>query len=387
VKILIGALTYPLLNGVTTSVNTTIDGFTRAGHQMAVVAPQYELGITRPEHYIVSASYSGRMLLRFFNKKERMFGAGAREEIEKIADQFQPDAFWLHTVSWSSNAFERVMFASSAAKVLTFHTLVEQYGQLYAGEVGAAIMRRRSMLVANHMDAVITPSQAIAKQLVAYGVTRPIYAIATGVSLPKDLFSRQNLIDRFRLPKDGKILLYVGRVSEEKNIEVLLKLVKELNQSAAFTLLLVGPGDIVQTQETAKRWGIEQRVICTGPLPKEDAQRCYGGADAFVFASITETQGLVIGEAMLAGLPVVALDSPIRPEVYPETTATVVKDPAQFGHLLMEILDNRQSRLRQVATAKQFVQKNFSIEGMIKKQITVFEKVLATRARTPITQN
>lgn len=378
-KILVGSLTYPLVNGVTTSINISLDGFIKAGHEVMVVGPKYSIGVSRPEHHVLPSSVPARLLLQVFNKKERMFGLGAGSQLRTLIDHFQPDAYWLHTVTWGQNAFETAMYHSDAAKVLTFHTLVEQYGQIYGGALGASILRRRSRLVANHMDAVITPSQVIAKKLIEYGVHRPIYVIPTGISLPGTLFTRQELIERFHLPKNSKILIYVGRVSAEKNIHTLLRLTQQLQKMGQFSLLLVGPGDIVATEEEADRLGIGRQVFCTGPLPKEDAQRCYGGADAFVFASQTETQGLVIGEAMLANIPVVALDSPIRPEVYPETVASVVTNEAEFARAVIDILDDRPARLKQTKAAKQFVEKNFSIEGMIAKQLAVFTKVTTGR--------
>ena len=138
----------------------------------------------------------------------------------------------------------------------------------------------------------------------------------------------------------------------------------------------MGPGDLIETKDRAKMWGIDRQVVCTGALPKEDTQKIYGAADCFVFTSQTETQGLVIGEAMMANLPVVALYSPIQPEVYPDNTAVVVHDPRQFSNSIRSIILDSPRRKLMTTQAKKFVEKNFSIEGMISKQIALFERLI-----------
>ncbi|MEK7534999.1 MAG: glycosyltransferase, partial [Patescibacteria group bacterium] len=137
-KIVIGSMTYPLANGVTTSINTSVDGFVRAGHKVAIIAPRYDdLGKVRPEHHPVTSSEIGRWFLSALHKKERFFSASsATEEIKKIVEDFRPDAYWLHTVTWAPNAFERIMQQSNKPNVLTYHTLIEDYGRAYAGEIG-----------------------------------------------------------------------------------------------------------------------------------------------------------------------------------------------------------------------------------------------------------
>ncbi|OGD64292.1 hypothetical protein A3A71_03940 [Candidatus Berkelbacteria bacterium RIFCSPLOWO2_01_FULL_50_28] len=375
-KILVGSLTYPLANGVTTSINTSVDGFVRAGHEIAIVAPRYAMGQVRPEHHPIVASPISRWFLSAMHKKERMFGAAAAGEFADLISRFEPDAFWLHTLTWSENAFERLMKRSKKARVLTYHTMVEEYGRLYAGEAGARVMAHRSKTVANAMNAVITPSKVIAKRLAAYGVKKQIYVIPTGISMPSNNFSRLELAARFHFSPASKILLYVGRVSKEKNITKLLTMCAPVLRQKTAVLLLVGPGDLDEAMADAKSLGVENQVICTGPLPKEDTQRIYGGSDAFVFASQTETQGLVIGEAMLAGTPVVALDSPIQPEVYPDSLAVVVRDENKYAVELEDALANESAKKRFAVKAKKFVEDNFSIKLMLNRQISVFEKLV-----------
>lgn len=376
-KILASSLTYPLPNGVTTSLDTSVDGFSEAGHEIRIVAPEYKMGKARKEHYPVPSSVLTRTVLSLFGKEERTFGLRAKIYIDKIAKSFQPDAYWLHTLMPVPNAFEKYMMASGKPKVLTYHTLVERYGSLYAGQIGSSLMRARSRTVANKMDVIISPSRVTEQKLRQYGVKKPIYVIPTGIEIPELLFTKEDLARKYDFALDAKVLLYVGRVSKEKNIEALLRVVKLLKgKKVNVVLLVIGPGDIEEMKKKAKKMGIGENIIFTGPLIRENAQKHYGGADAAVFSSQTETQGLTTGEAMVAGVPVVALDSPTREEFYPEDVAMVARDESDFADAILCILNNPAERQKKIEAAKRFARDTFSKKRMIERQIALFESLI-----------
>jgi len=90
----------------------------------------------------------------------------------------------------------------------------------------------------------------------------------------------------------------------------------------------------------AQKMNVADKIILTGALYAKEAQKTYGGSDIFVFTSKTETQGLVIGEAMMTGIPVVAFDSQIQPEIYPKSLSVVVKNESEFSTAVLDILKN-----------------------------------------------
>jgi len=375
-KILICSLTYPLLNGVTVSIDATVDGLVAKGDEVIVVAPRYEKGKHRPEHYPVPSSYMTKTLGSLIGKDERTFGATAFFHIQKIIKKFNPDVCWLHTLTWAPNAFELNMLKSKASKVLTYHTLVEAYGRIYRGEIGANLMKRRSRSVCNKMDVVITPSKIIEKKLRSYNVTKPIYAIPTGIEEIGKYFTKKELHKEFNIPLGSKILISVGRVCKEKNIDALLKIMKKVkDKSKDLYLLLIGPGEVDQFKSLAEKLKISDRVIFAGPISKEKVEKSYGGADAFVFASKTDTQGLVIGEAMMAEIPVIALESQIIPDVYPRKTLASVKNQSDFLDAVFDILKNTKRREKLVKNAKKFILENFSREAMTRNQRELFSKI------------
>lgn len=375
-RIVVSSLTYPLPNGVTSSINESVNGLVAAGHEVIIIAPDYNTGRVRPEHRIVSSSRFGRVWLRFFGKKERMFSLTAQLEIQDLLKEFRPDVCWLHTVSWAPNAFERQMVGR---KVLTYHTMLDVYGRLYAGPIGEQAMIVRSREVANAMDEVITPSNYMAEKLRSWGVTTPLTVVPTGITAPKKRYSHQDMCKKFSLAPDAKILLYVGRVVKEKNIGTLLRcLARVVEHEPRAVLLLIGPGDIKETKEEAATLGVSRHLVCPGQLPLEEAKACYAGSDIFLFASQSETQGLVIGEAMISRLPVVAMRSPIQPEVYPESIARVADTVPALSKATLELLNDVDQRRLLVEAAYEFTLQNFSRQTMLQKQLLVLG--VATKA-------
>lgn len=376
-KILAGSLTYPLPNGVSSSINESIDGFLEAGHQIYVVSPDYGTGKARPEHYYVPASAIGRAVTGYFGRDERTFGLGASTEIRRLIRELRPDAFWLHTLTWAPNAFERIMLKSKLPKVLTYHTMVELYGRQFAGAIGEQRMINRSVEVANAVNRIITPSHFMASRLINFGVTKPIVIIPSGIEPIRGGYTKAELAIKFHFPPNATVFIFVGRVVKEKNIDGLLKMMRlVVKTDPNVVLLLVGPGEIDEMKEEAAKLGITRNVFFTDQLSPGEARRCYKGADIFVFASQSETQGLVVGEAMSAGLPVVALDSPVRQEVYPESVAVVTKTIPKLAQAALELVHDKKRRVELSELGRDFVAEHFSKKTMIEKQVSVFEQLI-----------
>lgn len=377
IKILACSLEYPLPNGVTISLNTSITELKRMGIKTIVISPDYNIGKIRKEHYPLPPSIIVKNIGAIAGRKANTFGAGlsmfAYPQIKEIIKKFNPDIYWLNTIAWTINPFEIAMLETDKPKVVTYHTLLEDYGKIYAGEAGAIAMKLKSELICNRADAIIVPSKTIRDKLYDYGVIKPIYVIPTGISFAKRSYSKQELKERFNIPKNSKILLYVGRISKEKNIEFLLDILKRLQDKINCKLLIIGMGDIDQYKNIAKTKGVLDNTIFVGEMPKKEIERVYGACDAFVFASQTETQGIVIGEAMASGLPVVILDSKISKEVYPQSTAIIAKNKDEFITGVLNVLNNNNDIM--INNAKEFVNKNFSKEKMIKDQFEIFNSL------------
>ncbi|MGO0122109.1 glycosyltransferase family 4 protein [Desulfothermobacter acidiphilus] len=196
--------------------------------------------------------------------------------------------------------------------LFTYHTLYEAYVHYFPCLRSwlQPLTRRYTIAFANRCDLVLAPSQAIRAYLLQHGATVPVEVLPTGIRI--DDFRGGDGVAfraRFQLALEDRVLVYVGRLGEEKNLRFLLRSFALVAQEGLpVRLLLVGKGPQRQElEQLARHLGIAARVVFTGPLPPDQVKHAYAAADLFVIASLTETQGLVVGEAKAAGLPVVAV--------------------------------------------------------------------------------
>jgi glycosyltransferase involved in cell wall biosynthesis len=199
--------------------------------------------------------------------------------------------------------------------VATYHTLFEEYLHHYVPllprKITGGMARRFSRSQCNQLDAVIAPSQAMQAALRAYGINSRIEVLPTG--LPAERFQAGDgsaFRRRHGLDLNQPLLLFVGRAAHEKNIGFLLEMMLELRKLRPDTLLLIageGPAE-GSLRAQAARLGLNESVRFLGYFDRGgELQDCYSAADVFVFSSVTETQGLVLLEAMAQGVPVVAI--------------------------------------------------------------------------------
>jgi glycosyltransferase involved in cell wall biosynthesis len=197
----------------------------------------------------------------------------------------------------------------------TYHTLFAEYLQHYLPFLPhrylSFFVRRFSRRQCNALDAVVVPSTAMLELLKQYGVRVPMHVLPTGISLEQFTRGDREAFRR-KLGIDDKqpVGLFVGRVAHEKNIGFLLRMwAKALQKNPDALLLVAGDGPAMpELKEEARQLRIEHAVRFLGYLDrKTELLDCYAAADVFVFASLTETQGMVLPEAMAAGLPVIAI--------------------------------------------------------------------------------
>ncbi len=198
--------------------------------------------------------------------------------------------------------------------IFTYHTLYEQYVHYVpiSPNLTRELVVRLSRHFCNRCDLVITPTRQVKELLDNYGVLAPIEVIPTGIDL--DRFSQGDpawLRRELHLDPAEKILLFVGRLTKEKNVDFLIRAFAQTQKDHPQTrlVLVAGGPEAENLKDLVQTLGLNERVIFMGPQTGPALVNCYHGADCFVFPSVTETQGLVILEAMAAGRPVIAVDA------------------------------------------------------------------------------
>lgn len=243
--------------------------------------------------------------------------------------------------------------------VFTYHTQYERYAHYLPWDPAmiAEMAVNIATRFANSCDAVIAPSTDIEKTLRERGVDVPIRVIPTGVELERFRGGdRDWLRGKLSIPSNHKILVFVSRLAKEKNVAFLLNAFAKLSDRLGDThVVIVGDGDERATlEQQARQLNLEERIHFAGTLSGVDLISAYRGSDVFIFASTSETQGMVVLEAMAAGLPVVAVDAPgVRDVVRDGVNGFLLpeNDLDGFAAACEELLSNRalSSQFREAA--------------------------------------
>ncbi len=302
---------FPRVNGVSTSIKTFRDDLSALGHQCVLVAPEYPNQAEEPDDPDIVRIPSWRVP---FDPEDRLL---VWPRLMSWASNISPDHFdviHVQTPFTAHYAGVRLARKNRVPLVETYHTYFEHYLHHYVPALPTKLTKsfaRRLTVSQCHAAAhIISPSPQMADALRDYGVSSPITILPTG--LPPVAFvggDRKRFRSLHGIPSNRPVALFVGRVAHEKNIDFLLRMLIELRRRVPDVLLLIageGPAEH-HIAGLIQSLGAAANARMLGNMDRGQTLRdCYSAADVFVFASRTETQGLVLLEAMAQGLPVVS---------------------------------------------------------------------------------
>lgn len=338
---------FPRINGVSTSIQTFRAELERLGLRITVVAPDYPGQDTAT----AAATDTLRMPSRAvpLDPEDRLMRWQALADLERHLAHTPLDLVHVQTPFAAHYAGLRLARARNIPCVATYHTHFEEYLFHYVRFLPKAALRYAARALARHqcdaLDAVVVPSQPMAATLREYGIEAPLQVIPTG--LPESQFLPGNGV-RFRqawgIGPEREVALFVGRAAFEKNIGFLLEMIDlARRQRPRVMLVIAGEGPALPAlRRQAEALRLEDHVRFVGYLPRDGGLRdCYAAADVFTFASHTETQGLVLLEALAIGLPVLAIPALGAAEIIaPRRGALPAGDtPEAFSAQLVELLD------------------------------------------------
>jgi len=330
----------PQLNGVATSVDVWARTLEKLGHTVYIIAPRYP-GYKDARKRVIRLTS-----LKLWRQPEiRLAIYPTPKTILKIS-KLNLDI--IHGLSGGSISTLGLIVArlKKIPFVFTYYTRWNHYTHyiLEGKLVSPKMAERVSRVFCNKCDCITVPMQKIKDELVSFGVKKPITVIQSGVDLDK--FAKQNIESLSKITgiKKRKILLYVGRLSKEKSVDFLLKafqLIKIKNPRSHLVLVGDGP-DKGKLKKLSQRLHIEKNVHFTGLVNHEEINKVYKHASVFVFASQTETQGIVILEALASGLPIVAVADEVFDGVLKDKINSVLveRNEEQFAKACLAILNN-----------------------------------------------
>ncbi len=382
--LMISDVHFPRVNGVSTSIQTFQQELGNIGHDVHLVAPAYH--DDHPSTDEITRIESRQVLL---DPEDRLMKS---KKIHALTEQFrdrQFDLVHIQTPFLAHYAGIKLARELGIPCVETYHTFFEEYLYHYVPLLPKfftkGITRRFSRSQCNAVNAVIVPSTAMRNVLQKYGCESPIHISPTGIQLEK--FDNGNGL-RFRqqhgIAPDRPLLVHIGRVAHEKNIGFLLEVTARLKTTCPEILFLIcGEGPAQKPlQQQAQRMGLENNVMFVGYLNREtELLDCYCAADIFVFASRTETQGLVLLEAMALGTPVVStavmgtIDI-VKPQ---QGALEAEEDVADFAAKVTLLLNDKPRRLQMGEEGRAFAQ-TWGAPATARRLATIYQSMLRPRA-------
>ena len=349
---------FPRVNGVSTSIQTLRQALAAAGHASVLVAPEYPAAQVEAEIVRVPGWPIPR------DPEDRLMHPRALAAALDALDPADFDLVHIHTPFLAHRVGVRWARRHGLPCVETYHTLFEEYFHHYLPFLPkswlAAAARMISRKECDFVTAVIAPSSAMKNALLAYGVSSPVHVIPTGLRLA-DFADCDGAAFRERhgIAPERPVMTYVGRVAFEKNLDFLLRVTEETRRSLPDVLFVIageGPARAPLERAVAKR-GLTENVRFVGYLErKTELPACYCAADVFVFSSRTETQGLVLLEAMALGVPVVGLAEMGTKDVLKEGEGCRIApdDVVGFTRVLVPLLADRAAAHQLGAAGKRY---------------------------------
>ncbi len=375
---------FPRINGVSTSIKTFRRELAELGHDITLIAPEY------PEDH----ADDGKLIripsrFLFIDPEDRMMRRQPiRAQLSHLAAQ-DFDILHVQTPFVAHYVGLELSRALNIPRVVTYHTHFEEYLYHYLPYLPRSLMRFAARWFnrqqCNDMDAIIVPSTAMLDILRQYGINKPIEIIATGL---EDHFFKQGNGQRFRqkhgIADDRPALVHIGRLAHEKNIDFLLHMLVEVRKHVPDILLIIageGPA-LPHLQKLVAELNLQQNVKFVGYLDREtELLDCYRAGQAFVFASRTETQGLVLLEAMAQGTPVVSTSILGTRDILDNASGALVADEQthDFSQKVLSILNNQETQQQLGCDAKDYAA-TWSSRAFAQKKQVFYEKTIQQRA-------
>lgn len=377
----------PQINGVVTSIKLFSEALERLGHTVYIFAPTPRQGDDGPSIIRIPS-------VPFAFQPEMRLASIYSAHADRLVRKANLDVVHSH------DPFAIGLFGLAVAKryrlpyVHTYHTLYPEYVHyIWETRFTRAMAERLSRDFCDQCDLVLAPSTKIERALHRWGVTSTVTTLPTGVDAARfgerDEEAIADFRRRFAIPEGDRLLVFVGRLGKEKNVDALLDAMVDVHAEGA-RLVIVGNGPHrTSLEKRVHALGLEDRVTLTGYLQRGEVVAAYKTSSLLFFASKSETQGLVIAEAMAAGLPVVAVnDLAVSDAVASGVNGFLVKDsPAALAEAADRLLADDQLAARMSAASVARAE-DICIDNQARRLAELYDRALAIKGprRRPLRQ-
>ncbi|CAK0748179.1 1,2-diacylglycerol 3-alpha-glucosyltransferase [Gammaproteobacteria bacterium] len=389
--LMISDVYFPRINGVSTSIFIFRRELAQLGHEIVLIAPGYDelgeqaiKGETNNEIFRVPA----RRVI--FDPEDRLMKGRDIRQLTATLEKRNFDLVHVQTPFMAHYAGLKFARHFNLPCVASYHTFFEEYLYHYLPLVPKKLMRYMarsfSQSQCNALDALIVPSRAMVEILHGYHIKTPIRIISTGIDLA-DLRGGDGIAFRLRhsIATERPMVIYVGRVAFEKKIDFLFHVIKRTrNHLPQILLVIVGDGPArLHLERLVTRLGIQENVKFVGYLARHGELRdAYQAANAFVFSSDTETQGLVLLEAMALGVPVVSTAEMGTRDILQAGRGALVaaRNVVDFSDKLLYLLNDHNLHERLAHEGSDYA-REWSASAMAMRMAEFYIEVIKSRQR------
>lgn len=368
----------PHVGGVAGSVQQLTEDLRSGNHQVLVVAPEFpEMPADEPNVIRIPA-------IQNFNGSDFSVSLPAPVQLRERLDDFSPDVIHAHHPYLLGDTALRISASQNLPLVFTHHTMYEKYTHYVPAD--SPLLKRfvieLTIGYVNLCDHVIAPSQSVAEIIQERGAETDITVVPTGVKYSRFSNGDGNTARReYDIPEDAFLVGHVGRLAPEKNLKFLAEPVNEfLGRAPGAHFLVVGDGPSVEPMKNIfQSGGVLNRVHFAGIQKDQDLVNCYHAMDVLAFSSKSETQGMVLAEAMAAGTPVVALDASGARDIVEDNKNGILleeEDVGAFAQALRTVQNLSPAERRKWLTNVDETAHEFSAERSVEKVDRLYSRLL-----------
>jgi glycosyltransferase involved in cell wall biosynthesis len=378
----------PFVGGVRRSVETLTSELRKKGHRVLIVTPDFEKEPPdEPDVIRVPA-------IHHYNGSEFSVQIPLPGLLHAALKNFTPDIIHSHHPFMLGDTALRISAEFDTPIVFTHHTFYENYTHYVKknSSLLKTFIKTLATEYANLCNLVIAPSKSVADTLHKRGVSSPMKILPTGIDIDAFRTGNRRLIrTKYAIPDEAFVLGFVSRIAPEKNIRFLSAAIKDVmrGEPRAYFLVVGNGPSVPALGNYFSRHGLSSRLVMTGILQGQELIDAYHAMDLFVFASQTETQGLVLVEAMASGIPVVAVEGPaIKDVIVDFKNGRIVSD--KVAHFInacnwyIRLNDSKQKQIIRAAVATaQIFSKEYYGRSVLNEYQQLINNKPAIKSKTP----
>jgi 1,2-diacylglycerol 3-alpha-glucosyltransferase len=364
--------------GVATSIETFRRDFEKMGHTVYIFAPKFPGYVDENKRVFRYPSLDINIKFRF------PLPIPYSVKMNKILDKLDIDIIHAQHPNLLGTAAKKWARKKNIPLIFTWHTLYDQYTDFVPfvpSKISADYMIKKAVRFANDADAVVVPTDSIIPILKNWGVRKEMNPVATGV-IEEDFSGadKDKIRKKYGIADDEMLMLMVSRLTSEKNVEFVFRSVLDILKDNKAKLMVVSDGYLLpKLQKFCDDNGISDKVIFAGIIGRDEIKNYFAAGDVFVYGSKSETQGMILTEAMYMGLPIVAVCATGITSLVQNNKngfLTCVTGEKEFAYMITKLILDKDLRKKTGEESARIARENFTSSVCAKKMLGVYERAM-----------